>query len=59
MVKLPPPDPYESPAAEPPGLDLTAPTVVHLAGPPDPAAERLSSAILSARPGALVVVAGS
>jgi hypothetical protein len=57
MAQLPPPDPNESPGSEPAGdLALIAPTAIHLAGPPSVAADRLADAILSSRPGALVVV---
>lgn len=55
--KLPPPDPYESLEGAPTdGLRL-APTVVFVSGRPSAQVERLSDAILDARPGALIVVA--
>jgi hypothetical protein len=57
MVRLPPPDPFESFGADPPGLALSAPAVVYLAGPPAAGADRTAAAILAARPGALVVAA--
>jgi hypothetical protein len=38
---------------------IAAPTVVFLPGPPTAEADRLTDAILAARPGALVVVARS
>jgi hypothetical protein len=54
---LPPPDPYESLELEPAGAArLQAPTAVFLGGPPSPEVDRLSDAILDARPGALIVV---
>ncbi len=53
-MRLPPPDPHEI-LDEPPGLDLCAPTVIHLAGTPSPAAERLANALIELRPGALIV----
>jgi hypothetical protein len=53
MTRLPPPDPNES--FEPQGLELSAPAAIFLAGPPSPEADRLSSALLDWRPGALVV----
>ena len=53
-MRLPPPDPNES--QEPQGLELSAPGAIFLAGPPSPAADRLSSAVLDWRPGALIVV---
>jgi hypothetical protein len=56
--KLPPPDPYESLDGAPgDGLRLEAPTVVFVSGRPSAQVERLSDAILDARPGALIVVA--
>ena len=57
-MKLPPPDPYES-YRSPPDEDvpLIAPAVVHLSGMPSPEAGRLSNAVLTWRPGALIVVA--
>jgi hypothetical protein len=53
MYRLPPPDPNEY--QEPEGLELSEPAVIFLGGPPSPEADRLSSAILDWRPGALVV----
>jgi hypothetical protein len=55
MHRLPPPDPNEY--AEPPGLELSSPAAIFLTGPPSAAADRLSSAVLDWRPGALVIVA--
>jgi hypothetical protein len=37
---------------------MLSPAAVFLNGPPSPAADRLSDAILAVRPGALIVVAG-
>jgi hypothetical protein len=55
MVRLPPPDPFESSGADPPGLALSAPAVVYLAGRPTAGADLVADAILALRPGALVV----
>jgi hypothetical protein len=55
MAHLPPPDPNE--ASEPNGIELSAPAVVFLTGPPTAEEDRLADAILEQRPGALVVVA--
>ena len=69
MAHLPPPDPNE--ASEPKGIELSAPAkdltwarlqlsapaVVFLTGPPTAEEDRLADAILEQRPGALVVVA--
>jgi hypothetical protein len=55
MLRLPPPDPNEP--QEPQALALTEPAAIFLAGPPSPEADRLSSAVLDWRPGALVVTA--
>jgi hypothetical protein len=55
MLRLPPPDPNEY--QEPQGFELSEPAAIFLAGPPSPEADRLSSAVLDWRPGALVVVA--
>ena len=57
MAQLPPPDPFESLGAEPADVEITSPTAVYLAGPPSEAMERLTEAILAARPGMLIVVA--
>lgn len=54
-MQLPPPDPNET--FEPAGLELSEPAVVFLTGPPSAEEDRLASAILDRRPGALVVVA--
>ena len=54
MLQLPPPDPNE--AFEPPGLELSSPAAIFLAGPPSADEDRLADAILDRRPGALVVV---
>ena len=56
-MHLPPPDPNESIDPAPRGDDrLPAPIVVFAGGQPSPLVERTSEAILSARPGALIVV---
>jgi hypothetical protein len=55
MHRLPPPDPNES--FEPQGLQLSSPAAIFLMGPPSPAADSLSSAVLDWRPGALVIAA--
>jgi hypothetical protein len=55
MLRLPPPDPNESHDLQ--GLNLNAPVAIFLAGSPSPAADRLASAVLKWRPGALVVAA--
>ena len=58
MLQLPPPDPQESLGHElPVTVRMAAPTAVFLARPPSAEADRLTDAILAARPGALVVVA--
>jgi hypothetical protein len=59
MTELPPPDPYESLGAAPEGVQLGAPAVVYIGGPPSAETERMANAILAARPGALVVVVPS
>jgi len=56
MLRLPPPDPNESHDLQ--GLQLSAPVAVFLAGPPSPAADRLATAVLAWRPGALIVAHG-
>ena len=56
MTELPPPDPRESPFGEPDGMEVTAPTTVFARGIPSPAAQRLADAIVTARPGILIVV---
>jgi hypothetical protein len=56
MPQLPPPDPNEP--AEPEGLDLAAPAAIFLDGAPSARADRVASAVLDWRPGALVVVSG-
>jgi hypothetical protein len=53
---LPPPDPRESPFDEPSGLEVSAPTTVFVRGTPSPAAEKLADAIVTARPGTLIVL---
>jgi hypothetical protein len=53
---LPPPDPNESLDPTPTMDRLPAPIAIYLTGPPSPQVERLSDAILDARPGALIVV---
>jgi hypothetical protein len=56
--KLPPPDPYESPGMVPDGGQrMTSPTAVFVNGPPSAEVDRLSGAILTLRPGALIVLA--
>lgn len=52
-MQLPPPDPFEPPEA--PGLEMSAPTSVFLKGCASRHADRVASAILTARPGLLVV----
>ena len=56
MLRLPPPDPNESHDLQ--GLELSAPVAIFLAGPPSPEADRLASAVVAWRPGALIVAAG-
>jgi hypothetical protein len=56
MSDLPPPDPRESPFGEPGDLEVTAPTTVFVRGIPSAAAQRLADAIVTARPGILIVV---
>jgi hypothetical protein len=54
--RLPPPDPFESLIAPPSGdVPMPGPAAVFLGGTPSSEVERLSDAILAARPGALVV----
>jgi hypothetical protein len=56
--RIPPPDPNEFFISEPSGEErMAAPTTVFSAGRPTAAGERLADAIVSARPGVLVVVA--
>jgi hypothetical protein len=55
MSDLPPPDPLESPFGEPGGVEVSAPTTVFPPGTPTPAAQRLADAIVTARPGILIV----
>ena len=55
--RLPPPDPHELGGDAPEGMSVPAPTVIFLAGPPSPGADRLSDLILAYRPGALFVAA--
>jgi hypothetical protein len=54
--RIPPPDPFE-PSGIPPdaGPPVPAPATVFLKGPPTPELDRLSDAILAARPGLLLV----
>ena len=52
---LPPPDPHETPFGEP-LLEVDAPTTVFARGIPTPAAQKLADAIVTARPGILIVV---
>ena len=55
--QLPPPDPYESPGSAPSdGFALPGPTAVFLCGRPSAQTERVCDAILSVRPGALIVL---
>lgn len=56
-MRLPPQDPNEP--AEPEGLELAAPAAIFLAGPPTRAEDRVASAVLDWRPGALIVVTRS
>ena len=53
MFVLPPPDPHER--TEPPALELSAPVAVFVGGLPSSDGERIASAVLEWRPGALVV----
>ena len=53
--QLPPPDPNEGAGADPPALELAAPTLWFPAGPPTLEAERLAGLVLAHRPGALLV----
>jgi hypothetical protein len=55
--QLPPPDPHEDLHGPPPGLELADPVMCFPLGTPDAAEERLASAILEYRPGALFVFA--
>ena len=56
---LPPPDPHESLDLGPTtGMEMPAPTAVHLAGPPSEESDRFADRILDLRPGLLVVLAG-
>jgi hypothetical protein len=56
--RIPPPDPYEFLASEPSGdSPMAASTTVFSTGRPTAAGERLADAIVSVRPGVLVVVA--
>jgi hypothetical protein len=55
MSDLPPPDPRESPYGEP-ALEVSAPTTVFVRGTPTPEAQRLAEAIVTARPGVLIVL---
>jgi hypothetical protein len=57
MSRLPPPDPNEY--NEPPGLELSSPAAIFLGGPPSPEADRVASALLDWRPGALLVAAAT
>jgi hypothetical protein len=52
--KLPPPDPFE-PSGAPDRFEIAAPTSVFLNGCATRHADRVASAILTARPGLLVV----
>jgi hypothetical protein len=54
MFVLPPQDPNE--CREPPALKLSAPVAVFLVDMPSIEADRIASAVLDWRPGALVVV---
>jgi hypothetical protein len=51
--QLPPRDPHESLGDE--GMHVPVPAAIFMAGPPSPAADRLSDAILDFRPGALFI----
>ena len=56
--KFPPPDPHESLGMAPAGGQrMSAPAAVFVNGPPSPEVDRVSGAILSLRPGALIVFA--
>jgi hypothetical protein len=58
-VRLPPPDPNEGSYSEPDAPPFDTPTVVFVGGTPSRSAQRLADAILTARPGVLIVVAGA
>ena len=51
---IPPPDPFE-PTGPPDGFPVHAPTTMFLGGTPSRAIDRLADAILTARPGLLIV----
>jgi hypothetical protein len=51
---LPPPDPYE-PAGPPPEFAVPAPTTMFLNGHPSRNDDRIADAIITARPGLLIV----
>jgi hypothetical protein len=51
---LPPPDPSE-PGSPPDGFEVPVPTAMYLNGRPSRATDRTADAILTARPGLLVV----
>jgi hypothetical protein len=56
--QLPPLDPYEPAGSGPAdGFALAGPTAVYLNGRPSAQTERVCDAILSLRPGALIVLA--
>ena len=54
-LRLPPRDPNEP--QEPAGFELESPAAIFLGGAPSPEADRIASAVLDWRPGALMVVA--
>jgi hypothetical protein len=57
---LPPLDPHEEPFGEPPdGVGLAAPTTVFARGLGSREIARVAEAIIDARPGLLIVVAGA
>jgi hypothetical protein len=56
-LRLPPPDPRESPLVPDGYKPLPVATVVFAAGPPSPESDRAAERLLDLRPGLLIVVA--
>jgi hypothetical protein len=56
-LRLPPPDPHESPLVLDGHGRLPVATVVFAAGPPSPESDRAADRLLDLRPGLLIVVA--